>query len=130
MLRFLTSYLLIAIVLICPQICLGGITGSTGTSCRAGGCCCTDHDDPSGEQTPQRSDESTPDCLCRGAIMDGVRMTELDSATPLAIGWLFDDAILSSIAHSWAVTSSEPPDRFPRLSTGRDICVLTCALLL
>lgn len=128
--RIAVTYLLIAIVLMSPQLCLGEAAGVTGAPSEAGGCSCAEHKDHSGGETPQPSDENEPDCLCRGAIMDGVRSTELDSSTPLAVEWLIDDAILSSMALSLADSASEPPHQFPPFSTGRDVCVLTCALLL
>ena len=64
MLRITTSYLLIAIVLISPQLCLGEAVGATGAPCEAGGCHCAEHHDHSGGETPQPSDENEPDCLC------------------------------------------------------------------
>ena len=129
MLRIANSYFLIAIVLICPQLCWGEAVGAAGGTGDAGGCCCAEHHDRSGGETPQSSDENGTDCLCQGAIMDGVRSTEFESLVPLVAPFV-DDAILCSAALSLADASSEPPHHFPPLSTGRDICVLTCALLL
>ena len=128
--RFTTSYLLITLVLNCPYLCLGEAVGATGAAFQPGGCSCGEHNNPSGGETPQPSDENEPDCLCQGAIIDCVRSVELDSSLSLAIDWLIDDAILSSTTLTLADTSSEPPHHFPPFSIGRDVCVLTCALLL
>jgi len=130
MLRIATSHLLIAVVLMSPYLCLGEAAGAVSVPHQGGGCSCAKHNHQSDGEAPQPSDENEPDCLCRGAIMDGARSTELDSSAPLAVDWLIDDAILSSMAHSLADSSSEPPHQFPPFSTGRDVCVLTCALLL
>ncbi|REJ65704.1 MAG: hypothetical protein DWQ31_17355 [Planctomycetota bacterium] len=130
MLRIATSHLLFAIVLMSPYLCLGEAAGAISAPHQGGGCSCAKHNHESGGETPQPSDENEPDCLCRGAIMDGVRSTELDSSMPLTVVWLIDDAVLAPTAISLADTSSEPPHQFPPFSTGWDICVLTCALLL
>lgn len=130
MLRITTSHLLIAIVLTCPYLCLGEVASASGESCQAGSCSCAKHQDQATGETPQPFHENESDCLCRGAITGGVRPAELDFSAPLAIDWLSDDAICSFAALSLADTSSEPPHQFPPFSTGRDICVLACALLL
>lgn len=130
MLRITTSYLLICIVLISPQLCLGESASAIGVPCAAGGCSCGEHPGHSSDETPRPSDENEPDCLCRGAIVDGARSTESDWSLQLAVDWLIDDAILSTAALSLADSCSEPPHQFPPFSTGRDVCVLTCALLL
>ena len=127
MLRIATPQLLIMLVLICPQLCRGK---AVVAPCEAHGCCCAERSDSSGNETPAPSDESEPDCLCQGAIMDNVRSTELDLPTPLAVNWRIDDPILSSSALFLAEMSLEPPHQFPPFSSGRDVCVLACALLL
>ncbi len=59
-----------------------------------------------------------------------VRVTELDLPGTSVADWLINDVDLSSTALSLSETSSGPPHQFPPLSTGRDVCMLTCALLL
>ena len=103
MLRISTTYLLIAIVLIAPQLCLGDV----GDAVDAGGsCCCAKHHDCSGGETPQSPEENEPDCLCKGAVMDNVRSTGLELSALPAVDRLIDDAIQSPTALSLADTSS------------------------
>jgi hypothetical protein len=128
MLRTTTSHLLIATLLICPYLCLGEAAGAIGASHHKGGCSCTRHADQSSRETPQPCDENEPDCLCHGAIIGGVRSAELEISAVLSINWLVDDTHLSSIKISSADACFEP--HFPPHSTGREICMLTCVLLI
>ena len=127
MLRFATSYILIALVLICPQLCWGEPVDGPGDEV---GCCCAEHHDRSSGETPDSPERTDADCLCQRAIMDGVRLSELDSLTPIAVAWLISDAIVPSKTLALADYSSESPHQFPPFCSGRDVCVLTCALLL
>lgn len=129
MLRIATSYILIVIVLTSPPLCLGEAASAMGARNDAGGCSCASHRDHSSGENPEPSDESEPDCLCQGAIVD-VRGTELDLPATIVVDWLISDIDLSSTALSLSETSSGPPHQFPPLSTGRDVCILSCALLL
>lgn len=128
MLRITTSYLLISIVLMGPHLCLGQAAG-VGTCCEVGTCCCGGGHERSGGE-PQHSDENKPDCLCRGAILDVVQSAEPEGPTRLAVDWLIDDEVFSAPALALVDSCSEPPHHFPPFSTGRDVCVLSCALLL
>jgi len=60
--------------------------------------------------------------------MDGVRTAEVSMVLPPATHWWLDDAALTSSELSPAVSTLEPPHQFPPLSTGRDVCTLTCVL--
>jgi hypothetical protein len=126
---------LIFVVLICPYLCPGDTLGSgsapvaTG-SIQAGCRCCSGQQQSEGE-TPSSPADQDADCLCRGAIMDGqLRSVELDPPHSSMYGLLVDDATLSLIGHSLATFSLEPPRHFPPFSTGWDVRVLTCALIL
>jgi hypothetical protein len=109
---------------------LGEAAGTMDPRCLAGDGCRTEHCDHSGGEAPRPCDENKPDCLCRGAIMEVVRPTEPDWTAPLAVDGLLGDANPSTTALSRSVRSSEPCHQFPLMSAGRDVCVLTCALLL
>lgn len=128
-LRASLAHLLIFVVLICPYFCLGEAACATGTSGHVGDCSCAKHNDHPGGKAPLPSDSDT-DCLCHGAIIANVQTAEHDDPIPLWDHWLIDDAVVSPIDSSLASISFEPPHQFPPFSTGRDVCVLTRALLL
>ncbi len=139
MLQTASSYLLTTVLLICPYLCLGEAACANSTSHHECDCSCAKHQDRSGEVPLLPSDLHGSDCLCHGAIMDCARGTEhAFAATPtihwlvdgwLADGWLAEGVSLSSIELYLAGLSIEPPCHFPPLSSGWDICVLTCSLL-
>lgn len=125
--RTATSYLLIAIVLICPYFCLGDGCDVIGVSSEPCGCSCVnDRDCPNDDQQPCQGGDS--DCLCRGAITDSVRTTDCDFALPVTVYWLVDVEPADEIM--LAAVAAEPPHQFPPFSTGRDVCALICSRLL
>ncbi|HUG67145.1 MAG TPA: hypothetical protein VMM76_05315 [Pirellulaceae bacterium] len=123
------AHLLIAIVLICPYLCLGGETGSESASRVTVGCtCCSDHPEQPGGETPRSPADQDTDCLCHGAIFDGSRTDDSELSRP-TINWVLD--VASTFTNlSLAAVSFEPPHQFPPFSTGRDVCALTCTLQL
>jgi len=71
--------------------------------------------------------------MCRGASIDSLRTAEVGFSSPLTINRLFEGASLSATNFSFlslAAIAFESPCQFPPLSSGRDVCVLTCTLLL
>lgn len=102
-----------------------------GAPCLADACSCLQEQEQPGGETPESPVDDDPDCLCRGAIMGGeLRTAERELATSFIINRLIDNAVLSSIDPSLASISLGTPHHFLPFSTGRDVCVLTCALLL
>lgn len=130
MLRTTIACALIAVVLICPYLCLGKAVEATVAHSAAVGCFCCNPPAESGGQSPQSPDANDPNCLCHGAIMDGIRAAELDLAAPMAIDWHIVDVLSSSADASAADISCEASCHFPQLCSGREICSLICALLL
>lgn len=118
-----TAHILIALVLACPYFCMGNALGSMPTGCSSG-CCCPQNDP--GQENPEAPADG--DCLCHGAVVDAdARTADLDLTIPLS--WLFVDvAWLTHPALSYI--TFETPHHFPPFSTGRDICALTCTLLI
>ncbi len=128
--RTTVTFLLIAIILFCPYLCLGEEAGSESAPSLISCCYCIELQDRSSNETPETPNDNEPDCQCHGAIMDGVRPAVPDLSTQPAINWLIDDAVLFPIHLSLETGSFEPPHQFPPFSTGRDVCALTCTLLL
>jgi len=130
MLRTIIAYLLIAVVLICPYLCLGEEGAWTVAHSSAAGCACCGEPAQSNGEAPESPDEGEPDCLCHGAIMDGSRVecpeARADEMLILALD-LNDDTLASSLL---SALGSPLPSHFPPLSTGREICAICCALLL
>lgn len=130
MLRTATSHLLIAIVLVCPYLCLGEAVGEIIVTCHGCGSECFHDQCQPNDETPDAPSRSDSDCLCHGAITDGVRSVEFDLDLSLNIDWIGGTTLTPAIPTLFADTSLEPPHHFPPFSTGWDVCVLTCALLL
>ena len=82
-----------------------------------------------GDETPQSPNEHDEDCFCHGAIFDGSRTADDESTCPVAIQWVLEVASPTN-QPSLAAVSFELPHSFPPFSTGRDVCALTCTLLL
>jgi len=122
-------HLLIIIVTICPYVCLDEVDGNE-SELNVTRCCCEDPLSSDGELPISPVDQEA-DCLCQGAIMDGqLRTVELDPPQPSTLGWYIDDGDALSGSHLIAQVSFAPPHHFPLDSTGRVVCLLTCALLL
>jgi hypothetical protein len=130
MLQKITSYLLITAVIICPYVCLEDAVATTSAACETDCCSCARHNPPPVEPTPQSPDDSDHDCFCQGAIMDSARVVELDYLTMLTGNWLLGSIQVLSHGPSLADLSFEPPHQFPPFCTGREVCALTCRLLL
>ena len=123
------SKLLIALVLICPYLCLDEAVGAVVASYPTSSCCCHDQEESSGDKTPESPNDSDSDCLCHGAIFDGSRVSDDELMSSPAFNWLFE--VTSAPTNlSLADVSFEPPHQFPPFSSGRDVCMLTCTLQL
>jgi hypothetical protein len=130
MMQAATACFLIAVVLLCPYCCLGEKAGSGVSHTSAIGCCCCGERGDSDNDAPQRPEEGDSDCLCRGAIFEGVRVEALDDSASLIVTPV---VIAEADAPSVSVTGNVDfpcACHFPPLSTGRDLCALCCALLL
>ena len=133
MFRLATTYLLIAVVLICPYLCLGEAAYGAGVSSHECGCCCDEQQDQdsSHDQTPESPTERDEDCLCHGAIFGASRTAADELTAPAAMSMHWVQEIASSTTNlSLAAVSFESPHQFPPFSTGRDVCALTCTLQL
>jgi hypothetical protein len=131
MLQPAISYVLIAVVLICPYACLGDEAGWESSFCSIDGCCCSHEPAPPGGETPTSPEDEDSNCLCHGAIFDSqLRTTDLDQANPQWFYRLGNGATLSAVGSSLVSISFEPPHQFPPFSTGWDVCRLTCTLVL
>jgi len=131
MLHTAIAYALIVVVLICPYSCLGDEAGLESSSCSIDCCSCSHQTEwPDGE-TPTSPADQDSDCLCHGAITDSqLKTAELDQANPQWFYRLDDGAALSAVGSFLVSISFEPPHQFPPFSTGRDVCMLTCTLVL
>lgn len=130
MIRLITTYSLIAVVLICPYMCLGEAVHGAVAPCQKSACCCgEDREDSSGDRTPESPTDRDEDCLCHGAIFDASRSADDELASPATMQWLLEVASAPTNL-SLAAVSFEPPHQFPPFSTGRDVCALTCTLQL
>ena len=130
MTRTIVTYLLIAVVLICPYCCLGKDARQSTSHSPPVSCSCCSKPAPSDDQAPRSPDEGDPDCLCHGAIMNGSKaLCSEATADEIVISLLDldDDGLSCSLL---ATLGSTLPSHFPPFSTGRGICALTCALLL
>ncbi len=131
MFRLATTYLLIAVVLICPYLCLGEAVHGVVVSCHDSACCCDKPQDSSHDQTPESPTERDEDCLCHGAIFGASRTADDELTAPAAMSMHWVLEIASSTTNlSLAAVSFESPHQFPPFSTGRDVCALTCTLQL
>jgi hypothetical protein len=130
MLRTTIAYLLVALLLICPYLCLGEWAGVMGAHSPEVGCSCGERPETD-DNAPKSPADKAPDCLCRGAILDSGRCAELDAEEPLlAIDWTIDDALSSSTGVFSSAIACEGSGHFPPVCSGRDICSLVCVLLL
>jgi hypothetical protein len=129
MLRPATIHLLIALVLICPYMCLGEAVSGLVAPLQTHVCSCNHQDDSSSDKTPDSPNDSDPDCLCHGAIFDASGSADDELASTAAVYWLLEVASFPTNL-SLAAVAFEPPHQFPPFSTGRDVCMLTCTLQL
>jgi len=124
------AYLLIVVVLRCPYCCLGEAAGAPVAHSPTDGCSYSLEHDSSDGHTPSLPCNCDHDCFCHGAIVDCLRLAELDGPTSLSAHWLCKGEELFSTNLAWATPSFEPFHHFPSRSTGRDVCALKRALLL
>lgn len=131
------AVLLIALLIGCPFVCLAQ-AGPIGCACPGEDqrqCCgdeghcpqeCADRDAPT-DDSPSRPD---PDCACRGALVGQSTVECPDSRAEETIVPLLDLGA-DALSHSLLAGLGSPHSgHFSLLATGREICVLTCALLL
>ncbi len=127
--RASVAYQLIVLVVVCPYFCMGEDAGASDAQASANPCCCKDGPIDGDNRAPQPQDQSDSDCLCHGAIVDGVNAQTAEFGTDLFVTDLLD---LSSgaVPLKPSIDLSLGVCHFPPLLTGRDVCALTCALLL
>ena len=128
--RTAVPYLLTIVLLACPHFCLGKSASEVGVRPATTGCpydC--GHQEPI--DTPADTpDSGDPDCLCRGAVLPDAKVeaanADLAHWCPLLV------APKCGAASDVHLASSDPPfpSHSPAIMTGRDVCVLTCAMLL
>ena len=128
MIRTSVTCLLIAVVLTCPYFCLGEAVGEVLAP--GYGCGCFHNQCQPSDKTPDAPSQNDSDCFCQGAISDGVRSVEFDLELSLHVDWIDGTMLTAATPASFVDASAEPPHHFPPFSTGRDVCALTCALLL
>lgn len=128
MLRTITATLTIVVLLTCPYLCMGDGVGMRLAERQTHLCDCPQSDNQSDSGRPSCPTDKGPDCLCHGALADSVRTTELGDWDLLDVNSSLDNVCLADL--SVTSTSFELPHHFPPFSTGRDVCALTCALLL
>ena len=124
------NYVLVVALLACPYLCMGAEAGLDCEMPFASCCACSHAPAPSDRDLPGSPVEYNSNCLCNGAVIDGdVRSAGTDVAVPSPIEWQLNDSTLLSCDACAASISFERSHQFPP-STGRDVCALTCALLL
>ncbi|MCA9247578.1 MAG: hypothetical protein KDA42_10695 [Planctomycetales bacterium] len=126
--RFAT-HLSIAIVLVCPYLCLGSAEGCSTADVQKDKCCCHCDSREANDDAPPTPRDSGPDCLCHGAVIDGAKIelqTFADDSALVATLYL----PTSMFVEAQSVAVSPHPCHFPPGSSGRDLCALNCALLL
>jgi hypothetical protein len=113
---------------------MGEAADALSASPEAAKCCCSHGDDHSDGGAPQSPGNGAPDngadCLCGGAIMDGVRAVDPEDMPQLAVAWMKSVPTISLAGIPAANITSNSPRHFPPLSTGRDVCALICTRLL
>ena len=130
MLRFKITYLLIAALLICPYCCLGEEANDAVEKSLTAGCFCCDKPSDTDRKSPQTPVKEEHDCLCHGAIIGNSKVESFDGPFDLFV-------LAPSVLNANATCIAQISDvgishacHFPPVVKGRDICVLTCALLL
>ena len=135
MLRIAIVISLIANVLTCPYFCMGQI-GAGGSPCselRTCSCCsksCSSRPSGRDQDTPKVPRESGGNCLCHGAIIDGVKPSEYEIAGA--------DHSFALLAPQNEILGCSPLSQhsqlffsqFSPLCSGRELCTLICALLI
>ena len=122
------AHIIIAVVLACPYLCMGESSGSASAMCETGCGCSQNQPEP---ESPGEPADHDPDCLCRGAVVDGeVRTDDFDLSSPQTISCRVIDTPSVSTDSGLTSLSFEPSNHFPPFCTGKDVCVLTCTLLI
>ena len=125
--RRIITFLLIAVLLICPYLCLGEAVGATAAPLYTASCSCCGTPTESGDKAPERPAEDEPDCLCHGAIVD-VSRVEIGAvnAGEFVMACGVDPHSCSPVS---VLDSRLFFSQFPPFYSGRDLCIW-CALLL
>ena len=132
----LAVYLLTAVLVGCPLICLGERCASADTPRTAVCGCCHDRDSGSengpadGSPTGDGDDDQDPNCLCHGAIVaTRTRVADADPSgeldTPVEYGLAADVRRLST-----PLDGTCSPCQVSSFDFGRDLCVLLGVFLL
>ena len=129
MIRAILTLLQIAIVLICPfQCCCQTGDGAT-PCCRVGGCCVNEQSNLPNDDAPDLPKGKGHDCFCQGAIVVDSRVAERELDGVQGIFWL-NDVTACAFHPSLAIVSLDAGHQCPPFVTGRDICAMTCTLLI
>ena len=119
--------LMIAVVVMCPHLCMGELSVSTSMCQTICGC----SQNETGPADPGAPADHNHDCLCDGAVANGeVRTDDCDLRAPQAFS--YECIVTPSVYTDSRLTfiSFERSHHFPPLATGRDVCALTCTLLI
>jgi len=142
MMRIITSQLLMAVLLLCPYLCMGKLASHGGSSIDAGVCCCAVPRDlgrscpasdkgPASDEDPSLPVESQADCLCQGAISDVSRTVQVEIRLPLSGSVCSFEATGSTLVNpSLTAPSFESSQQPVPFVTGRNVCALSGVLLL
>jgi len=146
MVKVVQTLLLIACLLACPLRCMRTLDGHEIASAqfaqekeKTHSCCghsanrqqippsCGDSDQPDGS-----TDYGCTDCLCQGAWFDDARVELADARVEwVSHNFQGTESSLAALVDSSCVASDSKQGRhFPWLDSGREICALTCSLLL
>lgn len=130
MLRAITSQMMIVILLACPYLCMGSADAGGLGVCMGNTCACQHTDTPSDSQLPSDPTDGHSDCLCHGAVADaGLRTSDVTPVTAW-IEWIGSSPILQLAPLVPGAHSLFSQVGFRPVSSGRDVCVSICALLI
>ena len=126
--RAFIAHLLMLVVLFCPYFCMGAEAESATTHRASSRCASCDEPTSGDNEAPQQREEDS-DCLCQGALLDNAKVEASETGIEFFVAALVD-VNAEVVAAYVSADLSRHVCHFPPFSTGRDVCALTCALLL
>ena len=128
--RTFTAPVLVILVLVCPYLCLGASTNDRAGRTSVVGCSCCKTPVDENKTAPRAPDRSDSDCLCRGAVFNIAKMKidyghDESLVTMRVVAWSEETGAWSHTAYDFSHACHFPPG-----SNGREVCALTCSLLL
>ena len=133
-------FLLIVCLLWCPMRCLGALSKECAQVSQKNAYSCCRHCDEQQRPTTPFGDDRQPDnpaddcgcgsCLCHGAVVAGVTIDVVDSDVFSYVTPLLKVDARAHFSLLLTASHSQHPCHFPPLASGREICALTCVLLL